>query len=666
MRERRCAHGGRRRMLRPVAGQGDRRIRRGHPDDYRRSAPQRRPSWRGPERVPYEPDGLRQVATHELILEPEHPVPGTAKRFVPPRVGRSAPRVVAAVHLDDEARRRREEVDDIAADRHLPPEGNAEALAAQLLPEPVLGPGGRGAHLGCAGDVDGWDFGAHEGPPAPGSRPGLALPGAGSVTGPHARSSLLRSQFVSRRPARPGAERAPPSRGPAASRASVGCARRRRRWASGERSRRGGVFADGRLRQFAVAIAVQRSSPPSARRAWRSVAPERLRGEVRRGAPEHGFGGDRAAAGGKETIGRFKRFTAPAEDARVGATLDVATSELVERGTYQAYGGVDSDYRPERWKHFREDYRFTGKEEDVEVGLVYFGKRFLNPLLGRWCNPDPLAIHSPGEADANLYAYVRGYVLKAIDPLGLQDNQQCYASEVDIKASEQRVQAAQMQQQAQAAQAMQEAPKIGPQRPVGKEPIPLREQAERAAMTGILSPATVTTYAVTGDTKQFMRLQQFNQNVTEAAMGPAAARQNRVTPDKEWVAKIDAAARAETSGALRGPPSGKEVVQRAMVQAELQATRATGILRGGRTGEHFVSDAVNSDATRAQQRLALRDRPEVRVTLELTWGRLSEPRRVDSLEIDRGKMSPGILPGGGTQRTAEGRVPVKVLKVDGM
>ena len=27
-------------------------------------------------------------------------------------------------------------------------------------------------------------------------------------------------------------------------------------------------------------------------------------------------------------------------------------------------------YRPERWKGFREDYRFTGKEEDVEVGLV--------------------------------------------------------------------------------------------------------------------------------------------------------------------------------------------------------------------------------------------------------------------------------------------------------
>ena len=101
--------------------------------------------------------------------------------------------------------------------------------------------------------------------------------------------------------------------------------------------------------------------------------------------------------------------------------LDQATGELVERSTFQAYGGAESDYRPSRWAGFREDYRFTGKEEDVEVGLQYFGKRFLNPLLGRWVSADPLAVHVPGEADWNLYAYVRGTVVRAVDPMGLQD-----------------------------------------------------------------------------------------------------------------------------------------------------------------------------------------------------------------------------------------------------
>ena len=124
-----------------------------------------------------------------------------------------------------------------------------------------------------------------------------------------------------------------------------------------------------------------------------------------------------------------------AEDARLGAgrelgdylgstsvVLDKATGELVERGTCQAYGGAESDYRPERWKGFREDYRFTGKEEDVEVGLQYFGKRYYAPLLGRWVSADPLTVHALG-ADLNLYAYVSGKALKAIDPLGLQSNE---------------------------------------------------------------------------------------------------------------------------------------------------------------------------------------------------------------------------------------------------
>ncbi len=99
--------------------------------------------------------------------------------------------------------------------------------------------------------------------------------------------------------------------------------------------------------------------------------------------------------------------------------LDKATGELVERATFQGYGGAESDYRPDRWKSFREDYRFTGKEEDVEVGLQYFGKRYLNPLLGRWISADPLAVHAPGRADLNVYAYVSGQVLKNVDPLGL-------------------------------------------------------------------------------------------------------------------------------------------------------------------------------------------------------------------------------------------------------
>lgn len=99
--------------------------------------------------------------------------------------------------------------------------------------------------------------------------------------------------------------------------------------------------------------------------------------------------------------------------------LDQLTGELVENSTWSPFGARATDLRPARWNHFREDHGFTGKEEDVEVGLVYFGKRFYSPQLARWMSPDPLALHDAGQGDLNLYAYVRGMVLKVIDPLGL-------------------------------------------------------------------------------------------------------------------------------------------------------------------------------------------------------------------------------------------------------
>ncbi|MGE5783808.1 MAG: RHS repeat-associated core domain-containing protein [Myxococcales bacterium] len=107
-----------------------------------------------------------------------------------------------------------------------------------------------------------------------------------------------------------------------------------------------------------------------------------------------------------------------------GTVLDKVSSELVERTGYLPFGARENDYRPSRWNGFREDYGFTGKEEDVQVGLVYFGKRYLSPQLGRWLSADPLAIHAPGRADFNLYAYVSGAVLKSVDPVGLDDAEQ--------------------------------------------------------------------------------------------------------------------------------------------------------------------------------------------------------------------------------------------------
>src|SRR5512133_2498971 len=118
-----------------------------------------------------------------------------------------------------------------------------------------------------------------------------------------------------------------------------------------------------------------------------------------------------------------------------GTVLDKLTSELVEKTTYLPFGARENDYRgtdeaggSNRWSSFREDYGFTGKEEAAEVALTYFGKRVLSPQLGRWVTADPLAVHAPGEADFNLYAYVSGAVLKSVDPVGLDDEKSAVIS----------------------------------------------------------------------------------------------------------------------------------------------------------------------------------------------------------------------------------------------
>jgi hypothetical protein len=107
-----------------------------------------------------------------------------------------------------------------------------------------------------------------------------------------------------------------------------------------------------------------------------------------------------------------------------------------------------------------------------------------------------------------------------------------------------------------------------------------------------------------------------------------------------------AATTAESSAAT-------ETVQRVMSSAELEATKETGLIRGGREGVHHVTDAASSDALRARQRLALDTTPEVKATLEVPKGTFSQPTKVQPANN---------MPGGGTERTATGNIPAKVVK----
>ena len=103
------------------------------------------------------------------------------------------------------------------------------------------------------------------------------------------------------------------------------------------------------------------------------------------------------------------------------SVVDKDTSEVVERLTYQAYGGTELDYRPPRWANNREDFRFSGKEDDFAVGLIFFGARYYQAALGRWASADPLAIHGLA-GGLNPYQYVSSSPHNGVDPVGLCDS----------------------------------------------------------------------------------------------------------------------------------------------------------------------------------------------------------------------------------------------------
>lgn len=67
---------------------------------------------------------------------------------------------------------------------------------------------------------------------------------------------------------------------------------------------------------------------------------------------------------------------------------------------------------------YNNSWRYSSKRCDPETGLVYFGRRYYNPRIGRWTAPDPLGL----TAGPNLYAYVSNNPLTHIDLYGLFDD----------------------------------------------------------------------------------------------------------------------------------------------------------------------------------------------------------------------------------------------------
>jgi RHS repeat-associated protein len=76
--------------------------------------------------------------------------------------------------------------------------------------------------------------------------------------------------------------------------------------------------------------------------------------------------------------------------------------------SYDSYGNVSSGSASTR-------YTYTGREADVETGLMYYRARWYDSQQGRFMSEDPIGF----KGGPNWYAYVGGNPLSYRDPLGL-------------------------------------------------------------------------------------------------------------------------------------------------------------------------------------------------------------------------------------------------------
>jgi RHS repeat-associated protein len=91
--------------------------------------------------------------------------------------------------------------------------------------------------------------------------------------------------------------------------------------------------------------------------------------------------------------------------------VNASTGEVVQRMDFDEFGNVLQDTNPGF-----QPFGFAGGLWDADTGLVRFGARDYDPVVGRWTAKDPISFAG---GDTNLYGYVLQDPVNSIDSSGL-------------------------------------------------------------------------------------------------------------------------------------------------------------------------------------------------------------------------------------------------------
>jgi RHS repeat-associated protein len=121
------------------------------------------------------------------------------------------------------------------------------------------------------------------------------------------------------------------------------------------------------------------------------------------------------------------RIFAPIHDHRgsVVCLVDAESKNPIECYRYNAYGEVKT-YSLESYPT-NNYWKFCSKRTDCETDLVFFGKRYYAPSLGRWLTKDPLG----APEGINRYAYALNQPLTRLDLYGLYSISEFFNDAID-------------------------------------------------------------------------------------------------------------------------------------------------------------------------------------------------------------------------------------------